>query len=272
MTRWRVVNADFPVALRGYDRLAVDAYVQRTSQLVAELQATRSPEAAVRRALERVGEQISGILQRAHETAEEITAQSRREAEDRLEKSRVEAARDRGRRAAAGPRPGRRHRPDLGRARADRGRRAGAGAAADRARRDRRGALPARRRDHAYDDDAALTRAPIATGEQAPLDEDLAERPREPGRRADPTSRRTTRSRCAEREPAADDLEQTVAFDPLVPGGGVDDEAAAQSAPSRPPRPRSPPPPPPPPVPADHRRSSSVIPPASQAANRRSSR
>ena len=65
-----VVNTDFPSALRGYDRIAVDAYVRRTSQLVAELHATRSPEAAVRRALERVGEQISGILQRAHETAE----------------------------------------------------------------------------------------------------------------------------------------------------------------------------------------------------------
>lgn len=86
------VQADFPVAMRGYDRLAVDAYVQRTSQLVAELQATRSPEAAVRRALERVGEQISGVLQRAHETAEQITAQSRSEAEDRLEQARVEAA------------------------------------------------------------------------------------------------------------------------------------------------------------------------------------
>lgn len=86
------VHADFPVALRGYDRLAVDAYVKRTSQLVAELQATRSPEAAVRRALERVGEQISGILQRAHETAEEITSQSRREGEERLEHARTEAA------------------------------------------------------------------------------------------------------------------------------------------------------------------------------------
>ena len=86
------VHADFPVALRGYDRLAVDAYVKQTSQLVAELQATRSPEAAVRKALERVGEQISGILQRAHDTAEEITAQSRREGEDRLEHARLEAA------------------------------------------------------------------------------------------------------------------------------------------------------------------------------------
>jgi ElaB/YqjD/DUF883 family membrane-anchored ribosome-binding protein len=86
-------DVHFPVALRGYDRIAVDAYVRQTSQLVAELQATRSPEVAVRRALERVGEQISGILQRAHETAEQITAQSRSEAEDRLEEARREASR-----------------------------------------------------------------------------------------------------------------------------------------------------------------------------------
>jgi cell division initiation protein len=86
-----IVNAEFPSALRGYDRVHVDEYVRQTRQLVAELQATRSPEAAVRRALERVGEQITGILKRAHETAEQITAQSRREAEDRLEQARQEA-------------------------------------------------------------------------------------------------------------------------------------------------------------------------------------
>ncbi len=86
-----VADVEFPIVLRGYDRESVDAYVQRTSQLVAELQATRSPEAAVRRALERVGEEVSGILQRAHETASNITAQSRSEAEDRLETARREA-------------------------------------------------------------------------------------------------------------------------------------------------------------------------------------
>jgi cell division septum initiation protein DivIVA len=86
-----VADVDFPTALRGYDRLAVDAYVRKTSQLVAELQATRSPEAAVRRALGRVGEEDSGILQRAHETANEITAQSRSEAEERLQVARREA-------------------------------------------------------------------------------------------------------------------------------------------------------------------------------------
>ncbi len=85
-------EADFPVVMRGYDRGMVDAYVERTTRLVAELQSTRSPEAAVRRALERVGEEVSGILQRAHETAERITSQSRAEAEERLQVARREAA------------------------------------------------------------------------------------------------------------------------------------------------------------------------------------
>lgn len=85
-------EVDFPVALRGYDRIAVNAYVQRMSQLVAELGATRSPEGAVQRALERVGAQVSGVLERTRDTAEQITAQSRREAEDRLEVARQEAA------------------------------------------------------------------------------------------------------------------------------------------------------------------------------------
>src|SRR5436305_6939496 len=86
-----VAEVDFPIVLRGYDRLAVDAYVKRTTQLVAELQSTHSPEAAVRRALERVGEEVSGILQRAHDAAAQITAQSRSDAEDRLERAREEA-------------------------------------------------------------------------------------------------------------------------------------------------------------------------------------
>jgi len=34
-------DVEFPLTLRGYDRIAVDAYVKQTSQLVAELQATR---------------------------------------------------------------------------------------------------------------------------------------------------------------------------------------------------------------------------------------
>jgi glyoxylase-like metal-dependent hydrolase (beta-lactamase superfamily II)/vacuolar-type H+-ATPase subunit H len=87
-----VANQDFPIVLRGYDRMAVDAFVKHTAQLVAELHATRSPEGAVRRALERVGSEVSSILQRAHDTAEEITTKSRSEAEDRMDTARSEAA------------------------------------------------------------------------------------------------------------------------------------------------------------------------------------
>jgi cell division septum initiation protein DivIVA len=85
-------EADFPIVLRGYDRLAVDAYIKQTRELIDDLRATSTPEAAVRRALERVGEEVSGILQRAHDTAEKITSQSRSEAEDRMETARNEAA------------------------------------------------------------------------------------------------------------------------------------------------------------------------------------
>jgi cell division septum initiation protein DivIVA len=87
-----VAETEFPTVLRGYDKFAVDAYVKRTNQLLAELQSRSTPQAAVRRAVERVGEDVSGILQRAHETAESITAQSRRESENRLEVARREAA------------------------------------------------------------------------------------------------------------------------------------------------------------------------------------
>jgi DivIVA domain-containing protein len=87
-----VANQRFPVVLRGYDRVAVDAFVKHTAQLVAELHATSSPEGAVRRALERVGGEVSSILQRAHDTAEDITAKSRSESEDRLASARQEAA------------------------------------------------------------------------------------------------------------------------------------------------------------------------------------
>jgi DivIVA domain-containing protein len=83
--------AEFPTAMRGYDREAVDDYVRYVTRLVADLQAVRSPESAVRRALVRAGSQISGVLRRAHQTAAEITAKSRSEAEDRLERARAEA-------------------------------------------------------------------------------------------------------------------------------------------------------------------------------------
>ena len=76
-------SVSFPVALRGYDREAVEAYVGRVVQAVNDLESRRSPETAVRRALDRVGEETSGILQRAHEAADEITSRSRTQADER---------------------------------------------------------------------------------------------------------------------------------------------------------------------------------------------
>jgi DivIVA domain-containing protein len=86
-----VTRVDFPISLRGYDRVAVDRYVRRVTELVRELCATRSPEAAVQRAVERVGGEVGDILKRAHATAEEVTSKSRAEAEERLRSSRAEA-------------------------------------------------------------------------------------------------------------------------------------------------------------------------------------
>ena len=87
-----VRDVSFSVAFRGYDRAAVDAYVAKVSQLVAELEATQLREGVVQRALDEVGEQTSGILQHAHDTAEEITASSRSQAEGRLQRAEREAA------------------------------------------------------------------------------------------------------------------------------------------------------------------------------------
>jgi DivIVA domain-containing protein len=81
-TAREIGDVSFPLSVRGYDRGAVDAYVSRVEQLVAELELTRSPEAAVTHALEQVGEQTKGILAQAGETAERITAAARQEAEE----------------------------------------------------------------------------------------------------------------------------------------------------------------------------------------------
>src|SRR5829696_4413303 len=80
-----ILAADFPIALRGYDRTAVDAYHQRVSRVLAELQAGRSPQSAVRYALEQVSEETRSILQQAHDTADAITTKSRSQASERME-------------------------------------------------------------------------------------------------------------------------------------------------------------------------------------------
>jgi cell division septum initiation protein DivIVA len=88
-----VAGPVFPVVLRGYDRAAVDAYVMRITELVAELQAVRSPKAAVKKALDRVGRETASILQHAQEAADQTTAQSRARAEERVRQAEREAER-----------------------------------------------------------------------------------------------------------------------------------------------------------------------------------
>src|SRR5207302_11482684 len=86
-----VRDVDFPIGMRGYDRAAVDAYVTRVNRIIAELQVSRSPQSAIRHALDQVSEETRGILERAHETAEDIAARSRTQAGDRLERAESEA-------------------------------------------------------------------------------------------------------------------------------------------------------------------------------------
>src|SRR4051812_334642 len=81
----------FPMALRGYDRDAVDAYVPHVRRVIAGLQAVRSPQAAIKHALDQVSEETRGILERAHETADQITSRSQAQAAQRLDTAEAEA-------------------------------------------------------------------------------------------------------------------------------------------------------------------------------------
>jgi DivIVA domain-containing protein len=88
----RIRETDFPVvAMRGYDRRAVDDFMEWIARLVTDLESRQSREAVVQRALDEVGEETAGILQRAHETADEIAARSRAQAEGRIQRAEREA-------------------------------------------------------------------------------------------------------------------------------------------------------------------------------------
>ncbi|HTP19438.1 MAG TPA: DivIVA domain-containing protein [Solirubrobacteraceae bacterium] len=75
----------FPTALHGYDRDAVEDYIDglehEIGQMAAKLSAQRSPTAAIEAELARVGEETSAILRVAHEQAAEITRRARVEAD-----------------------------------------------------------------------------------------------------------------------------------------------------------------------------------------------
>jgi DivIVA domain-containing protein len=85
-------NVSFPVGVRGYERKAVEAYVRRVNRVIAELEVTRSPQAAVRHAVERVGEQTKAILDEARGSAEKITTTAQAEADEIVGQAKAKAA------------------------------------------------------------------------------------------------------------------------------------------------------------------------------------
>jgi len=82
---------EFPIGVRGYQRSAVDRYVERVNRLITELEMYSSPESAVRHALDEVSDETREILQHAHQSAEEITTRSRARADERLQQAEREA-------------------------------------------------------------------------------------------------------------------------------------------------------------------------------------
>ena len=87
-----LLDVAFPVAVRGYDRRAVDAYIERVNRVIAELKVRSSPPAAVRHALEQAEEKAQGLLRAAREAGEEITTSAQHEAEQNTASAKKEAA------------------------------------------------------------------------------------------------------------------------------------------------------------------------------------
>ena len=87
-----LLNVTFPAAVRGYDRGAVDAYVKRVNRVIAEVKVSASPRAAVRHARRQPEPEVAGLLERARETADQVTTSALREAESEAEGIRAKAA------------------------------------------------------------------------------------------------------------------------------------------------------------------------------------
>ena len=79
---WDDDASPFPVVRSGYDRDAVDSYLNELEQEIDELRANRtSPDDAVSTEIKKIGEQAAAILQTAHHQAAETTRKAREEAE-----------------------------------------------------------------------------------------------------------------------------------------------------------------------------------------------
>jgi len=79
------------MVMRGYDRHAVDQLMDQLLALVEDLESRQTREGVVQKALDELGEETAGILQRAHETADDITSRSRAQADARLQRAEREA-------------------------------------------------------------------------------------------------------------------------------------------------------------------------------------
>src|SRR4029450_4397235 len=87
-----LLDVSFPVAVRGYERGAVDAYIQRINRVIAELKVRSSPPAAVRHAVEEAEGTVQSLLQAGRDAAEQITESAEREAEEHTSSAKAEAA------------------------------------------------------------------------------------------------------------------------------------------------------------------------------------
>jgi hypothetical protein len=87
----RLREANFPIVVRGYHRQTVDLFIAELLELVENLESHQTREGVVQKALGELGEETAGILQRAHETADDITARSRAQADARLQRAEREA-------------------------------------------------------------------------------------------------------------------------------------------------------------------------------------
>ena len=81
----------FATVWRGYEPAAVDAYVRQVTRALEELEAQRTPEGVVRRALDQVGEETSTILREAQETSDRIRTRARTESDELLTSARTES-------------------------------------------------------------------------------------------------------------------------------------------------------------------------------------
>ena len=87
-----ILDVSFPIAVRGYERHAVDDHITRVNRVIAELKVSASPPAAVRHALDVAGEKVESLLEAAREAAEQLTETARRAAEESTARIKAEAA------------------------------------------------------------------------------------------------------------------------------------------------------------------------------------